>query len=115
MLEFKSHECPFEIEQYDREGKQFVIRCPSDDGFKSWACRLAELVSNGRYIGRAKGYVATKGAVERFKKLYQEGWRASVLGTRMRRSCGDIEQEITYANWKRGRTPATTDYGQPTT
>lgn len=55
-----------------------VVRCPSRDGFKTRAARLAEGL-RGRWTHRAGGYVMTPAKAARFERLYAEGWDASCI------------------------------------
>lgn len=53
-----------------------VVRCPSRDGSKTRAARLAEGL-RGRWTHRVGGYVMTPAKAARFERLYREGWDAS--------------------------------------
>jgi hypothetical protein len=52
---------------------QCVVRCPSDDGYKTRAARLAEALK-GRWTHRAGGYIMSSRKAEQFVTLYGEGW-----------------------------------------
>lgn len=68
--------------RYRRGVKSVSVRCPSPDGFKSRAARLASTF--GRYVGRAGGYVMTSGQAGRFDELYRAGWDVcTVTGERI--------------------------------
>lgn len=50
-----------------------VIRCPSPDGYKTRAARLAGAIARNRYSHRGGGYVMSPPAAQRFEALYQSG------------------------------------------
>lgn len=54
----------------------FIVRCPSDTGFKTRAGRLIGDGLNCRYTGRERGYVASAAKVRKFEALYPLGWDA---------------------------------------
>lgn len=56
-----------------------AVDCPSQDGWKTRAGRLAEVVARGRWSNREKAYVMSRRAVERFERLFRAGWDASVV------------------------------------
>lgn len=53
--------------------------CPSPDGYKTRAARLAERLANYRYTGRENAYILSPTAADRFERLYAEGWDANVI------------------------------------
>lgn len=57
----------------------FIIHCPSADGYKTRAARLIGDGLNCRYTGRERGYVASKAKVAKFIRLYEAGYDASVI------------------------------------
>lgn len=68
-----------------RYAKRMVaIRCPSSDGFKTRAARLASALSRDRYSGRESAYILSARAAERFQALYAAGWDASVMTGELR-------------------------------
>lgn len=58
---------------------QFIVRCPSNDGYKTRAARLIGDGLNGRWSGREGGYVVSPTKVTKFERLYAEGWDASTV------------------------------------
>lgn len=54
-----------------------VVACPSPDGFRTRASRLAGTF--GRYVNRAGGYVMSERQAKRFEELYREGWDACTV------------------------------------
>lgn len=75
---------PYTIHPYRyRKGvKSVSVRCPSPNGFKTRASRLASTF--GRYISRADGYVMSLGRAIRFEELYRAGWDGcTVTGERI--------------------------------
>jgi hypothetical protein len=62
------------------KGKK-AVRCPSTDGWKTRAARLAARLSNNRYTGREHAYIMSPTAAVRFERLYAAGWDASVMTT----------------------------------
>lgn len=65
------------------KGKK-AVRCPSTDGYKTRAARLAERLANGRYTNREHAYIMSPTAALRFEKLYAEGWDASSFTRELR-------------------------------
>lgn len=56
-----------------------LVRCPSTNGYKT---RAARLIGNGlraRWTNRESGYIASPAKVEKFKRLYAEGWDACTV------------------------------------
>jgi hypothetical protein len=62
------------------KGKK-AVRCPSSDGWKTRAARLAARLANDRYTNREQAYIMSPSAAVRFERLYAEGWDASVMTT----------------------------------
>lgn len=56
-----------------------VITCPSTDGYKTRAARLASAVSRNRYSHTQGGYVCTPSAAKRFEFLYSAGADACII------------------------------------
>lgn len=56
-----------------------VIRCPSPDGYKTRAARLADAIARGRYSHRQGGYIMSIPASKRFAALYAKGADASAI------------------------------------
>ena len=54
-----------------------AVRCPSNDGFKTRAARLAGALSRDRFSNREKAYIMAATKQEKFERLYAEGWDAS--------------------------------------
>ena len=57
---------------------QVAVRCPSPNGFKSRAARLAEALK-GRWSNRESAYIMAPTKEARLRKLFAEGWDASVI------------------------------------
>ena len=70
---------PYSISPARYSKGNFIVRCPSPDGYKTRAARLVGDGLNCRYTGRENGYVASASKVARFERLYTEGWDASVM------------------------------------
>lgn len=70
---------PFTITPARYSKGQFIVRCPSDTGYKTRAARLIHDGLNCRYTGREAGYVASATKVRKFERLYAEGWDANVI------------------------------------
>jgi hypothetical protein len=62
------------------KGKK-AVRCPSTDGWKTRAARLAARLANDPYTNREHAYIMSPSAAVRFECLYAEGWDASVMTT----------------------------------
>lgn len=60
-----------------------AVRTPSTDGWKTRAARLAENLARGRYTNREGAYLMSRTAAEKFKRLYAEGWDASVISNKL--------------------------------
>jgi hypothetical protein len=58
---------------------KLLVRCPSSDGFKTRAARLIGDGLKGRWTNRESGYLASPARVEKFKRLYAEGWDGSFI------------------------------------
>lgn len=58
---------------------KMAVRCPSGNGYKTRAARLAEAIARGRYTGRERAYIMGPKSAEKFQRLYAEGWDASVF------------------------------------
>lgn len=56
------------------KGKK-IVRCPSNDGWKTRAARLAEQLCS-HYTGREHGYVMSPTRARKFIELYAAGWDA---------------------------------------
>ncbi len=68
-----------------RAGKQFfAVRCPSSDGFKSRAARLAEYCARGRYSNRESAYILGPRQLARYEALYAQGADASPITGELR-------------------------------
>jgi hypothetical protein len=63
----------YTIHNGGRTADQRIIRCPSPDGYKTRAARLAEALK-GRWTHRAGGYVVSPTKAAKFERLYAEGW-----------------------------------------
>ncbi len=57
-----------------------VVTCPSPDGYKTRAARLADAISHASYVGRSGGYHLTSKQAERFMALYEAGWDGTIFG-----------------------------------
>lgn len=64
--------------------RMIAITCPSKDGFKTRAARLACALSRDRYSGREHAYLMSQRAAERFQALYAAGWDASAFTGELR-------------------------------
>lgn len=70
-----------------RNGKQFhAVRCPSTDGFKTRAARLAEYCARGRFTNRESAYIMGPRQLARFIELYNNGADASPITGELRES-----------------------------
>jgi len=58
--------------------RQVLIKCPSVDGFKTRAARLAEALK-GRYTNRERGYIMSEAKAEKLMRLYLDGWDATIM------------------------------------
>lgn len=58
---------------------KMAVRCPSKDGWKSRAARLAGAIARGRYTGRERAYIMSPTAAAKFERLFLEGWDACVI------------------------------------
>jgi hypothetical protein len=56
-----------------------AIRCPSTNGLKTRAARLAAFAIKGRWSGREKAYIVSPTKAEKFERLYSEGFDACVM------------------------------------
>jgi hypothetical protein len=72
-----AYEFDYSIRPYRYAKGKVAVTCPSRDGFKSRAARLAGTF--GRWTHRAGGYVMSAKAAERFEECYRLGWDAGVL------------------------------------
>ena len=66
-----------------------AVQCPSIDGFKTRAGRLANSLANGRYTHREHAYIMSPKKAERLLILYKEGWDAAVV-------TGELIQPLRY-------------------
>lgn len=57
----------------------FVVRCPSQDGYKTRAARLA-VALKGRWTHRNRGYTMSHAKAIKFERLYFQGWDATIMG-----------------------------------
>lgn len=61
-------------------GKPYaIVRCPSSDGYKTRAARLASSIARDRYSHRQGGYVMSTAAAARFEALYAAGADACAI------------------------------------
>jgi len=68
------------IKPLSTRGKPYaIVRCPSPDGYKTRAARLASSIARGRYSHRQGGYVMSTAAAARFEALYAEGADACTI------------------------------------
>lgn len=58
---------------------KMAVRCPSQDGWKSRAARLAAAIARGRYTGREGAYIMSPAAAAKFERLFLDGWDACVI------------------------------------
>jgi len=72
-------EAPYRVRPARYAKGMMAVSCPSRDGFKTRAARLASSLANGRWTGRESAYIMSPRKAERFVKLYAEGWDASFL------------------------------------
>lgn len=56
-----------------------IVRCPSPDGYKTRAARLAGSIARGRYSRRHGGYIMSVAASVRFEALYSAGAEACAV------------------------------------
>ena len=59
--------------------RMMAVACPSSNGFKTRAARLAGALSRDRYSNRENAYIMSQRAAERFQVLYAAGWDACVI------------------------------------
>lgn len=68
------------IKPLSTRGKPYaIVRCPSSDGYKTRAARLASSIARDRYSHRQDGYVMSTAAAARFEALYAEGADACTI------------------------------------
>ena len=68
------------IKPLSTRGKPYaIVRCPSPDGYKTRAARLASSIARGRHSHRQGGYVMSTAAAARFEALYAEGADACTI------------------------------------
>lgn len=68
------------IKPLSTRGKPYaIVRCPSSDGYKTRAARLASSIARDRYSHRQGGYVMSTGAAARFEALYAAGADACAI------------------------------------
>lgn len=70
---------PFIISVAGYAKNMLLVRCPSPDGYKTRAARLIGDGLNCRWTNRESGYIASATKVEKFKRMYEEGWDASAI------------------------------------
>lgn len=58
---------------------KMAVRCPSANGWKTRAARLAGAIARGRYTGREGAYIMSPTAAAKFERLFLEGWDACVI------------------------------------
>lgn len=58
--------------------KCVAVRCPSSNGCKTRAARLAEALK-GRWSNRERAYIMSEPKERRLRELYAEGWDASIM------------------------------------
>ena len=51
-----------------------AVSCPSHDGWKTRAARLAVRFSNCRYSGRENAYIMSAAAAAKFEQHFADGW-----------------------------------------
>jgi len=56
-----------------------AVHCPSRDGWKTRAGRLAEQLARGRWTGRECAYIMSPTRARKFVELYAAGWDASPI------------------------------------
>lgn len=69
---------PYNIAPYGYALNSVSIACPSPDGWKTRAARLAEGL-RGRWSHRAGGYIMSPTKAAKFERLYADGWDASYI------------------------------------
>jgi len=69
----------YSIAPYRYARNSIRVVCPSRDGWKTRAARLAEGL-RGRWSHRAGGYIMTPTKAAKFERLYADGWDASYIG-----------------------------------
>lgn len=69
----------YTVRQAHYAAGRFIVQCPSPDGYKTRAARLAE-ACGGRYVGREHGYNLSAAAVKRFRSCYRLGCDATLFG-----------------------------------
>lgn len=88
----------YTVSPYRYRKGHVTVRCPSPNGFKTRASRLASTF--GRYVNRAGGYVMSKRRADGFERYYAEGWDAcTVTGDRIE-PVALVRREIVPASWK---------------
>lgn len=58
---------------------KMAVRCPSPDGMKTRAARLAGAVCHHRFTGREGAYIMSPSQVQRFEALYLQGYDANII------------------------------------
>lgn len=66
----------FSISKARYAKSMMAVRCPSLDGYKTRAARLASKLSNWRYSGREGAYIMSATKAAKFERLFAEGWDA---------------------------------------
>jgi hypothetical protein len=56
-----------------------AVRCPSTDGWKTRAARLAGYFARERYSGREHAYIMTRAAALRFEEHFRAGYDAGSI------------------------------------
>lgn len=66
---------------------KLIVCCPSPDGWKTRAGRLASAIAP-YYTGREHGYSMSKRQADQFERLFAEGWDGSIFRA-LRRPASD--------------------------
>jgi hypothetical protein len=69
----------YSIEAYRYAKGCVVVRCPSTDGRKNRAARIASNLPGSRYVNRAKGFVMKAVTAAKLEAIYASGLDCCVM------------------------------------
>lgn len=84
---------PYTIHPARYSKNNFLVRCPSPDGYKTRAARLIGDGLRGRWTNRESGYIVSPTKLKKFETLYAEGWDACTVTCRLISPKGETENE----------------------
>lgn len=76
------------------KGKK-TVHCPSSDGMKTRAARLAGAICRHRYTSREHAYIMSPAQAQRFEALYIQGYDANIITDEIEPPRPDIQ----FRNW----------------